>query len=104
MFFKISINLSDKKFRELKLENLFENLIFNKIKKNWSVEIFTTDLIRDNFFISKLLGIKDVKVKKLKIKSLASYIKNSDFSIVTKNFHISTFKKKNNKKKYFNSC
>ena len=98
MFFKISINLSDKKFRELKLENLFENLIFNKIKKNWSVEIFTTDLIRDNFFISKLLGIKDVKVKKLKIKSLASYIKNSDFSIVTKNFHISTFKKKTIKK------
>ena len=33
MFFKISINVSDKKFRELKLEDLFENLIFKKIKK-----------------------------------------------------------------------
>ena len=31
--FKILINLSDKKFRELKLENLFENLTFIKIKK-----------------------------------------------------------------------
>ena len=58
MFFKISINLSDKKFRELKLEDLFENLIFKKIKKNWSVEILTNELIRDKFFVSKLLGIK----------------------------------------------
>ena len=54
MFFKISINLSDKKFRELKLEDLFENLSFNKIKKKWSIEIFTKDLIRDKFFIFKL--------------------------------------------------
>ena len=69
MFFKISINLSDKKFRELKLEDLFENLSFNKIKKKWSIEIFTKDLIRDKFFILNLLGIKNVKVKKLKIKS-----------------------------------
>ena len=98
MFFKISINLLDKKFRELKLENLFENLSFNKVKKNWNVEIFTQDLIRDKFFISKLLGIKEVKVEKLKIKSLASYIKDSDFSVVTKKFHISTFKKKTIKK------
>ena len=98
MFFKIVINLSDKKFRELKLENLFENLSFNKVKKNWSVEIFTTDLIRDKFFISNLLGIKEVKVEKLKIKSLASYIKDFDFSVVTKRFHISTLKKKTKKK------
>ena len=98
MFFKISINLLDKKFRELKLENLFENLSFNKVKKKWNVEIFTQDLIRDKFFISKLLGIKEVKVEKLKIKSLASYTKDSDFSVVTKKFHISTFKKKTIKK------
>ena len=51
MFFKISINLSDKKFRELKLEDLFENLIFKKIKKKWSVENFlTNDLIKDKIF------------------------------------------------------
>jgi ribosomal protein L11 methyltransferase len=98
MFFKISINLLDKKFRELKLENLFENLSFNKVKKKWNVEIFTQDLIRDKFFISKLLGIKEVKVEKLKIKSLASYTKDSDFSVITKKFHISTFKKKTIKK------
>jgi len=98
MFFKISINLSDKKFRELKLEDLFENLSFNKIKKKWSIEIFTKDLIRDKFFILKLLGIKNIKVKKLKIKSLVSYTKDSDFSVVTKKLHISTFKKKTTKK------
>ena len=98
MFFKISINLLDKKFRELKLENLFENLSFKQVKKNWSVEIFTTDLVRDKFFISKLLGIKEVKVEKLKIKSLASYTKDSDFSVVTKKFYISTLKKKTIKK------
>ena len=98
MFFKISINISDKRFRELKLENLFENLSFNKVKKNWNVEIFTQDLIRDKFFISKLLGIKEIKVEKLKIKSLASYTKDSDFSVVTKKFHISTLKKKTIKK------
>ena len=98
MFFKIAINLSDKKFRELELENLFENLSFNKVKKNWNIEIFTQDLIGDKFFISKLLGIKEVKVEKLKIKSLASYTKDSDFSVIRKKFHISTFKKKTIKK------
>ena len=55
-------------------------------------------MIRDKFFISKLLGIKEVKVEKLKIKSLASYTKDSDFSVITKKFHISTFKKKTIKK------
>ena len=94
MFFKISINLSDKKFRELKLENLFENLSFNKIKKKWNVEIFSKDLIRDKFFILKLLEIKDVKVKKFKIKSLDSYTKDLDFDLVTKKLHFSTLKKK----------
>ena len=98
MFFKIVISLSDKKFRELELENLFENLSFKEVKKNWSVEIFTKDLIRDKFFISKLLGIKEVKVEKLKTKSLASYTKDFDFSVVTKRFHISTLKKKQKKK------
>ena len=102
MFFKISINLSDKKFRELKLENLFENLSFNKIKKKWNVEIFSEDLIRDKFFILKLLEIKDVKVKKFKIKSLDSYTKDLDFDLVTKKLHFSTLKKKNNTKKYCN--
>ena len=94
MFFKISINLSDKKFRELKLEDLFENLIFKKIKKNWSVEILTNELIRDKFFVSKLLGIKVVKIKKLKINSLANYTKSYAYHTHTKKFLISTSKKK----------
>ncbi|MAI29184.1 MAG: hypothetical protein CMP38_03135 [Rickettsiales bacterium] len=101
MFFKISINISDKRFRELKLENLFENLCFNKIKKNWSVEILTKDLIRDKFFISKLLEIKNLKIKKLKIKSLISYSKDSNSSVDTKKFHISNFKKKVSKRHIF---
>ena len=98
MFYKISINLSDKKFRELKLENLFENLSFKKIKKKWSIEIYSKDLIRDKFFILKLLEIKNVKVKKLKIKSFVSYNKDSDFNLVTKKLHFSTFRKKTIKK------
>ena len=98
MFFKISISLSDKKFREVKLADFFENLIFNKIKKKWSIEILTKDLIRDKFFISKLLGIKDVKIKKLKIKSLVNYSKDYEFSILTKKFLISNQKKKQQKK------
>ena len=98
MFFKISINLSDKKFRELKLESLFENLSFNKIENKWSVEIFSKDLISDKFFILKFLGVKDIKVEKLKIKSLVSYTKDSDFDLVTKKLYFSTLKKKKIKK------
>ena len=98
MFFKISINLSDKKFRELKLESLFENLSFNKIENKWSVEIFSKDLISDKFFILKFLGVKDIKVEKLKIKSLVSYTKDSDFDLATKKLYFSTLKKKKIKK------
>ena len=97
MFFRILINLSDKKFRELKLKNLFENLTFYKNKKNWDVEIFTNDLVKDQFFISRLLGLKVLKVEKLKKKSLASYTKNNSFSTTTKNFEISNFKKETSK-------
>jgi len=97
MFFKILINLSDKKFRKLKLKNLFENLTFYKNKKNWDVEIFTNDLVKDHFFISRLLGLKVVKVEKLKKKSLASYTKNHYFSTATKKIEISNFKKETSK-------
>ena len=97
MFFRILINLSDKKFRELKLKNLFENLTFYKNKKNWDVEIFTNDLVKDQFFISRLLGLKVVKVEKLKKKSLASYTTNNSFSTTTKKFEISNFKKETSK-------
>ena len=97
MFFKILINLSDKKFRKLKLTNLFDNLIFYKNKKNWDVEIFTNDLVKDQFFISKLLGLKVVKVEKLKKRSLLSYNKNQFFSTSTKKFEISNFKKETSK-------
>ena len=97
MFFKILINLSDKKFRKLKLKNLFDNLIFYKNKKNWDVEIFTNDLVKDQFFISKLLGLKVVKVEKLKKRSLLSYNKNQFFSTATKKFEISNFKKETSK-------
>ena len=92
MFFKILINLSDKKFRKLKFKNLFENLTFYKSKKSWEVEIFTNDLVKDKFFISRLLGLKVVKVEKLKKKSLVSYTKNQSFSNSTKKFEISNFK------------
>ena len=97
MFFKILINLSDKKFRKLKFENLFENLTFYKNKKNWDVEIYTNDLAKDQFLISRLLGLKVVKVEKLKKKSLVSYTKNHSFSITTKKFEISNFKKETSK-------
>ena len=80
MFFKILINLSDKKFRKLKFKNLFENLTFYKSKKSWEVEIFTNDLVKDHFFISRLLGLKIGKVEKLKKKSLLYYTKNQSFN------------------------
>ena len=97
MFFKILINVSDKKFRKLKLKNLFDNLTFYKNKRNWDVEIFTNDLVKDHFFISRLLGLKIVKVEKLKKKSLLYYTKNQSFSTTTKKFEISNFKKETSK-------
>ena len=41
-----------------------------KNKKNWDVEIYTNDLAKDQFLISGLLGLKIVRVEKLKKKSL----------------------------------
>ena len=104
MFFKILINVSDKRFRKLKLKNLFDNLTFYKNKRNWDVEIFTNDLVKDHFFISRLLGLKIVKVEKLKKKSLVSYTKNQSFSIATKKFEISNLKKETSKINIFIPC
>jgi len=101
MFFKILINLSDKNFKKLKLEDLFENLSFKKNKNNWNVEIFSKDLIKDQFFISKLLGLKVVEVEKINNKSLTSYNKDFNFSTVIEQFEISTFKKKASKKNIY---
>ncbi len=98
MLFKVLIKLSDKKFKKLKLKDLFENLTFKKNRKNWDVEIFTNDLVKDQFFISRLLGLKVIKVEKIRKKSLASYTKECSFSTATKKFEISNFKKKTSKK------
>ena len=75
MFFKILINLSDKKFRKLKLKNLFENLTFYKNKKNWDVEIFTNDLVKDQFFISNQQFYKNKKTIKCYV-TLKQYLWN----------------------------
>jgi len=101
MLFKVLIKLSDKKFQKLKLEDLFENLIFNKNKKNWNIEIFTKNLVKDQLFISRFLRLKVLKVERIKKKNLVSYTKNQSFSTVTKKFEISTFKKETLKKNIF---
>ena len=98
MFFKILINLSDKKFRKLKLKNLFENLTFYKNKKNWDVEIFTNDLVKDQFFISRLLGLKVVKVEKLKKKEFSLVIlKINLLVLLQKKLKFQILKKKHQK-------
>ncbi len=101
MLFKVLIKLSDKNFQKFKLEGLFENLTFKKNKKNWDIEIFTNELVKDQLFISKFLGLKVLKVEKIKKKSLVSYTKNYFFSTVTEKFEISTFKKETFKKNIF---
>ena len=58
-------------------------------------------MIRDKFFISKLLKIKNLKIKKLKIKNLTSYTRDSNSSVITKKFNISNFKKQASKRHIF---
>ena len=71
MLFKVLIKLSDKKFQKLKLEDLFENLTFNKNKKNWNIEIFTKNLVKDQLFISRFLRLKVLKVERIKKKKFS---------------------------------
>ena len=75
-FHKISFYVNEKQLKQKKILNFFKNLVFEKKKKNWKIQIISSDYLRDLNLLKYFLKIKTkIKVDFLKDKDWVLAVK-----------------------------
>ena len=57
MFHKISFYVNEKQLKQKKILNFFKNVLLEKKKKNWKIQIISNDYLRDLNLLKYFLKI-----------------------------------------------
>ena len=90
MLHKITFLIDEQQFEKNKIIDFFENIVFEKKKKNWKIRIISNDHQRDLNFLDFLFNSKKkFKVELLKKKNWVLSIAQKDKPVITNFFTIS---------------
>ncbi|MEC8265181.1 MAG: 50S ribosomal protein L11 methyltransferase [Pseudomonadota bacterium] len=101
MFHKITFCISEKELKKKKILDFFENIVFEKKKKYWQVQIISSNYSRDLEYLNLIFGIKKQQCVKISKKDWVFSTQQKERPIETNFFTISQYKSNNTKKKNF---